>query len=100
MIDVTPEQRTEILGILRRLVPFREISAFGSRTDGTAKPHSDLDLVVLGDERLPIELSARLEHAFDESTLPFKVDLVEWATASDAMRERIRATAVPLVTSG
>lgn len=54
-------------------------SAFGSRARGSAKPWSDLDLVIEGPTPLPLPALARLAEAFDESDLPWKVDLVDRA---------------------
>lgn len=75
-----------ILDILRRHVPDREIWAFGSRVTGNAKPYSDLDLAVMGDAPLPLATAAALAEAFSDSPLPFKVDLVDWATTSERFR--------------
>ncbi|MDF3626136.1 nucleotidyltransferase family protein [Brytella acorum] len=87
-IDITPEERAIVLRILNEIVPDREVRAFGSRVTGKAKPFSDLDLAVMGDEPLPLETRARLEEAFSESDLPWKVDVLDWAQA-DADFKRI-----------
>ena len=50
--------------------------AFGSRVKGTHKLLSDLDLCVLNE--IPILEKAQLQEDFDESNLPFKVDVIEW----------------------
>ena len=68
----------------------------GSRVTGHAKPFSDLDLVVMGDEPLSLTTLAEIRDAFDESDLPFTVDIVEWATASAAFRRVIAEQARPL----
>lgn len=60
--------------------------AFGSRVTGGARPWSDLDLAVLGRQRLGFERVALLREAFDESTLPFRVDVVDWHAISDGFR--------------
>ncbi|MCP1242550.1 nucleotidyltransferase domain-containing protein [Acetobacter lambici] len=78
-IDITPEERAIVLRILNEIVPDREVRAFGSRVTGKAKPFSDLDLAVMGDEPLSLETRARLEDAFSESELPWKVDVLDWA---------------------
>nr|WP_194303353.1 nucleotidyltransferase domain-containing protein [Acetobacter estunensis] len=65
--------------ILNEIVSDREVRAFGSRVTGKAKPFSDLDLAIMGDEPLPLETQARLEEAFSESDLPWKVDVLDWA---------------------
>nr|WP_283095776.1 nucleotidyltransferase domain-containing protein [Komagataeibacter oboediens] len=67
--------------ILNEIVPDREVRAFGSRVTGKTKLFSDLDLAVMGDEPLPLETRARLEEAFSESDLPWKVDVLDWAQA-------------------
>ena len=68
---------------------------FGSRAHGTAKPFSDLDLLVLG-PALDASLRGTLEEAFDESDLPFRVDIVEAATASADFQALIEPQAVAL----
>ncbi|WP_338332701.1 nucleotidyltransferase domain-containing protein [Acetobacter sp. LMG 32666] len=76
-IDITPEERAIVLRILNEIVPDREVRAFGSRVTGKAKPFSDLDLAIMGDDPLPLEIRARLEEAFSESDLPWKVDILD-----------------------
>lgn len=78
-IDITPEERAIVLRILNEIVPDREVRAFGSRVTGNGKPFSDLDLAIMGDEPLSLETRARLEEAFSESELPWKVDVLDWA---------------------
>jgi len=84
------EARSDHLAIVRALldrhVPDREVWAFGSRVSGTAKPHSDLDLVIFGDAPLDIAVAAALEKDLRESDLPWKVDVVDWATTSEPFR--------------
>lgn len=82
--------------ILLRHVPDREVWIFGSRATGTAKQFSDLDLAVIGTTPLTLSVRASLDNDFDESELPFKVDVVDWATTNDSFREIIRKTAIPL----
>lgn len=88
-IDITPEERAIVLRILNEIVPDREVRAFGSRVTGKAKPFSDLDLAVMGDEPLPLEMRARLEEAFLESDLPWKVDVLDWAQVDEDFKRII-----------
>jgi len=98
-IDVeAPDLRT-VVEILRKHLPTRKIVAFGSRFTGRAKRFSDLDLAILGDDPVPssvLAALAALADEFDESTLPFKVDLVDWATTAESFRNVIRRDAVTL----
>ncbi|TAN62073.1 MAG: hypothetical protein EPN20_11335, partial [Magnetospirillum sp.] len=85
-IDVSPVELTIISDILERHVPEHEVWAFGSRATWRSKAHSDLDLAIIGDAPLPLAVSAALADDFEESNLPFKVDVVDWATTSEAFR--------------
>ena len=88
-IDISAENWGIVLAILQRHVPGREIWAFGSRARWTAKPFSDLDLAIMGDQALPLATLAALENDFSESDLPFKVDVVDWASTNAAFRRII-----------
>ena len=88
-IDITPEERAIVLRILNEIVPDREVRAFGSRVTGKAKPFSDLDLAIMGDEPLSLETRARLDEAFSESDLPWKVDILDWVQVDTDFRKKI-----------
>jgi predicted nucleotidyltransferase len=88
-IDLSPTELAQITTILRRHVPELEVRAFGSRVCGKARKTSDLDLALMTDRPLELLRLADLREAFTESDLPFKVDLVDWATASDSFRRII-----------
>ena len=96
-LAVAPAHLDAIRATLRRIVPGRTVWAFGSRTTGRARPTSDLDLCILGETRLAPATIATLRDAFDSSSLPFAVDLVEWAALKPAMRSAIEADHVVLV---
>ena len=95
-IDMRPEHLAIVRDILCRCVPDREVWAFGSRARGTAKPYSDLDLAIIGDAPLSLDVSAILAEALCESDLPYKVDIVDWATTGDSFRDIIRRDKVVL----
>ena len=95
MLDLTPAQRTLVCRIVDAHLERRRVRVFGSRAHGTAKPFSDLDLLVLG-PALDARLRGTLEEAFDESDLPFRVDIVETATISAEFRALIEPQAVAL----
>ena len=88
-LDVRPQEWETVRRILQRLVPDREVWAFGSRVDGRAWAFSDLDLAIVGDQPLPAARRAELREAFVESELPWKVDLVDWPAVSEGFRRRV-----------
>ena len=78
--DLSPEQRAEVVEILRRVVPAATVHIFGSRATRRARPFSDLDLLVVDPPRLGWDTLAELRDRFEASKLPFRVDLVELDT--------------------
>ena len=96
-LDLRPDHWDIVRGILRRHVPGRKVLAFGSRATWTAKEYSDLDLAVLGDKPLPLDVASALAESFVESDLPFKVDVVDWASTSESFRKVIERDYVVLV---
>lgn len=88
-ISILPEHWIIVRDILRKHVSQYTVWAFGSRARGTAKPFSDLDLAILTDCPLSLEVSAALAEDFTESDLPYKVDLVDWATTAESFRQII-----------
>lgn len=89
LIDIRPDHWAIVRDILRKHVPRHEVWAFGSRAKWTAKEYSDLDLAVIGDEPLPLAVSAALADELSESDLPWKVDVVDWATTKPEFRKII-----------
>jgi len=98
-LDVQPEHRAIVEHLLRRYVPHQAVWAFCSRIMGTARRFSDLDLSVITDTPLDLGLRAELLEAFSESDLPYRVDLVDWASTSDTFRDIIRAHHVVIQTA-
>ncbi|RYU61424.1 restriction endonuclease subunit S [Methylolobus aquaticus] len=88
-IDIRPDHWVIVRDILHKHVPQYEVWAFGSRATWTAKDYSDLDLAVITDRPLSISVSAALADDLSESDLPWKVDVVDWATTSESFRKII-----------
>jgi predicted nucleotidyltransferase len=67
-----------------------DVYLFGSWARGDQRPSSDIDLAVHAPEPLPPGLLARLREALEESTIPYRVEVVDLAEADAAFRERVR----------
>lgn len=89
MIDLTPAQRKTVADILQRFAPDCEVRAFGSRVRGAARSYSDLDLAIVSSEKLPFKKLAALRIAFEESDLPFRVDVLDWHSVSPEFKQVI-----------
>jgi len=86
MIDILPGHLKIIKNVLAERVPDCKVLAFGSRVTWTAKKYSDLDLAIVSSMPLPPLTMALMKEDFSESDLPFKVDVLDWATTSEEFR--------------
>ena len=90
MIDLRPDHLDTVQRILAEHVPECEVRAFGSRAAWTAKDYSDLDLAVVGAGPLDWRNLGRLREAFEESSLPMRVDVLDWHAISESFRRVIK----------
>ena len=96
MIDLRPDHLDTVQRILAEHVPECEVRAFGSRAAWTAKDYSDLDLAVVGAGPLDWRTLGRLKEAFEESSLPMRVDVLDWHAISESFRKVIEQDYVVL----
>ena len=94
-IDLMAKHRKTVLALLEQHLPGTPAWAYGSRTMWTARPQSDLDLVVFATPEQRGQVGD-LREAFEESNLPFRVDLFVWDDIPESFRERIEAQRVGL----
>ena len=87
-----------VRSILRKHVPAVEVRAFGSRVAWNARETSDLDLALMTDRPLTVARMADLRTAFTDAELPFRVDIVDWASTSENFRRVVEAEHVVLAT--
>lgn len=88
-IDLTEEQIKIVHTILMKNISGVEVWAFGSRVKFTAKKFSDLDLVIVSNSVIPFEVMFSIKADFEESNLPFKVDVLDWSLISDEFKKII-----------
>ena len=89
MIDLPPQHLEKVRAILSEHVPHCEVRAFGSRLSGPAKDYSDLDLAVVASGKLNRDVLRHLQEAFEESDLPFRVDVLDWFDTSPEFQQVI-----------
>ncbi len=98
-IAVGPDHWRIVQAILEKHARQYDVWAFGSRARGAHKPFSDLDLAIMTDEPLPLAVRAALADDFSESDLPWKVDVIDWATTSASFRRIIEGHRVVVQTA-
>lgn len=89
MIDITPEELALVQQLISAAFPTVEARVFGSRYSGTVKPYSDLDIALVGEGKLDWLQVSRLREAFTESSLPYRVDLLDWHAISPTFQDVI-----------
>lgn len=94
-IDITTEQQETVRLLLARYLPNTEAWVYGSRARWTSRPDSDLDMVVFATPDQARDVSD-LREAFEESNLPFYVDLFVWEEVQESFREQIEREHVVL----
>ncbi|MCL5436349.1 MAG: nucleotidyltransferase domain-containing protein [Candidatus Dependentiae bacterium] len=92
MIGLAPKELAIVRAILSKY-PYR-FYAFGSRAKGTQRRFSDLDLCYK--DAIPERVLAELDAAFEESDLPFKVDLINFSKISDDFKRLIEKDLGPI----
>lgn len=78
MIEISAHDLEIVKNILQRYVPDCEIRIFGSRLNKSPKKYADLDIAIFGKEKIPRKTLFDLQDEFEESDLPFRVDLLDW----------------------
>jgi len=93
------ERHLELVkSIIKKIVPDAAVYVFGSRAKNCAKPYSDLDLAVdLNGQKLNLSMLAKLNSAFEETTIPYKIDVVDLNSISDEFKNNIKDDLVKLI---
>ena len=100
-VDIRADHLEIVQDILRSQLPAGfKAWVFGSRANWTTKDSSDLDLAVEGAASLDHGVMVGLEIAFEESDLPYTVDVVDLNGVSHTFRQIVEGQRVPLPTAG
>lgn len=82
--------------VVKFLAPQRaRLFLFGSRARGVARRTSDIDVAVLPEAPLIPGTLARLREALEESDIPYRVEVIDLSTVSEAFRRSILAEGIP-----
>lgn len=92
-IDLDDKYLDEIKEILKRFIPESdaEFYIFGSRVKGKAKKYSDIDIAITCGERVfDDSIRIPLEKFFEETTIPYKVDIVDLNSITQNFKDNIK----------
>ncbi len=88
MINLEPEYIEFIKRTVASHLKHYKLYVFGSRVTGRAKQYSDIDLA-LDSEELTGEVKSKLEFIFENSTMPYEVDIVDLRKISEKFKNII-----------
>lgn len=89
-IDLLQKYHLLIQSLVKKYLPDATVWVYGSRVKGTAQTHSDLDMIVFVTEQQKLQVSD-LQEAFDDSILPFRVDLFVWSDVPEEFHKTIES---------
>lgn len=97
-VDIRPQDLDVLRNILKAGLPHHaRVFVFGSRANGKARRSSDLDLAVDAERALSPDERAALREAFENSVLPYKVDVVDMHSIDAGFRALVVRERVPLL---
>ena len=100
-IDIRADHLRIVQDVLQQYLPGNvKVWVFGSRASWTTKDSSDLDLALEGETCVPPRTLSSLEAAFEESDLPFAVDIVDVKRISERFRRIVAQQQVRLPERG
>lgn len=92
MINIKPKHLDIVLGILGKYK--YDFFVFGSRITDKVKEFSDLDLFYKDD--IPENIIMDIEDKFEESDLPYKVDIVNYNKCDEDFQRIMKSSCVKL----
>ena len=100
-IDIRADHLRIVQAVLHRHLPAGvKVWVFGSRASWATKDSSDLDLALDGETEIPRRSLSALEAAFEDSDLPYAVDVVDVKRINERFRLIVQQQRVPLPENG
>ncbi len=75
--------KLQLLSILENHFPKAKIYLFGSQATGKARHGSDIDIALIEKDKVNLSRIFRALNEIEETTIPHKVDLVDFTTAPE-----------------
>lgn len=93
LFGLSPRDIQTIHDVFSQYTDIETVLIFGSRATGSFKPGSDIDLAIMNS--VPSRIMLNLINDFEESSLPFKIDLIDFSSLSNpALSEHIQKAGI------
>ena len=93
-IGITDEEQKIIIDILDKYKEYL-FYFYGSRVKGTYEKTSDLDILIKGKQEMPLNTLEGIKQAFDESKLPYIVNLSDYHSINENFYKKIEKDLFP-----
>lgn len=89
MIDLEERYIDFIKNTISSMIHNYKLYIFGSRAKNRAKKYSDIDLAIDSQELTP-QIKTKLEFTFENSTLPYEVDIINLNDIDNKFKDLIQ----------
>ena len=93
-LGITDNEHNIILNILKEYSDKYSFYYYGSRVKGTFNKTSDLDILIKGEQEMPLKDLVELKEKFDESRLPYIVNFTDYNSIDERFYNLIKADLV------
>ena len=93
---ILPEHEEIVKKILKPYVLDYTFFYYGSRVKGTYSPVSDLDVLIKGNEEMPLSTLTEIKQLFDASSLPYVVNFSDYNKIETSFYELIKKDLVSI----
>lgn len=90
-LGITDNEHNIILNILKEYSDKYSFYYYGSRVKGTFNKTSDLDILIKGEQEMPLKDLVELKEKFDESRLPYIVNFTDYNSIDERFYNLIKA---------
>lgn len=95
MFDLEDKYIIFLKEVISKYLDNFDLYLYGSRAKGCARKYSDID-IALSSEQLTPEIKSKIEFELEDSTLPYKVDLIDLNDITDKFKNLIKETMLKL----
>lgn len=93
---IDEESKRKIIAVISALFPNAHIYLFGSRARNTHSQWSDIDIALKEDQKISRYAIAEAVSMLEASNMPYKIDVVDFNSVTDDMRQSIQDEGVLL----
>jgi len=88
-LSIEDQHYSFILETLKKFLPNAKLYLFGSRAKKNHQKYSDIDIAIDNQQSINAEILCKIVSEFENSTLPYEIDIVDLYTISENFKSAI-----------